>query len=424
LKQRAYSVSKAEADLIKKEVDEMLKQGIIRYSNSPWASPVVIVPKKDGTRRFCVDYRRINKITEKDSYPIPRINDLLDNLGGMKWFTSIDLASGYWQVMMDKDDRKKTAFVCREGLYEFNIMPFGLTNAPATFQRLMDNVLFGIRWKFTMVYLDDIIIFSKSWEEHIRHINIVIQRLRKAGLKMKFKKCKFATNELEYLGYIVTRQGLKADPKKIEKIIKWPTPTNTRELRGFIGLASYYRRFVKRFSVIANPLNHLLKKETGKRWTGKQRMAFIILKRKLTEAPILIFPDFSKEFFLYTDASQLGLGATLEQKEENGNEGVIEYASRGLSKSEKNYEKNFGITELECLAVYWATKHFRKYLDGQHFYVITDHSALDGLYKRSQPQGRTGRWILNLQAYTFDIIHRPGRVHSNVDGLSRLPKQY
>ena len=260
IKQRPYRCSPDEHKRIADEVHEMHKKGIIRESNSPWSSPVVIVPKKDGSRRFCVDYRKLNEITEKDSYPLPRIDELLDNLGNAKWFSSIDLASGYWQVEMDKRDRSKTAFICREGLFEFNIMPFGLTNAPATFQRLMDSVLRGILRKYALVYLDDIIIFSQTWEEHLHHLREIFQRLRNANLRMKFKKCRFATDELEYLGYIVSREGLKVDPKKIEKVLNWPTPKTLTELRGFLGLVNYYRIFIKRCAVIARPLNHLLRK--------------------------------------------------------------------------------------------------------------------------------------------------------------------
>src|SRR5215469_2954036 len=266
----------------------MLQQGIIEKSHSPWASPVVLVRKKNGKLRFCVDYRPLNKATKRDEYPLPRIDDMLDSLGGAAWFTSLDLASGYWQVEMNPNDREKTAFVTQFGTYQFTVMPFGLCNAPATFQRLMDEVLHDILWKFVVVYLDDLNIYLKTFEEHLQHLRIVFERLQKAGLRLNPEKCKFVTEELSFLGHLISKDGIRTDPDKIEKVKHFPRPQTVTQLRGFLGLASYYRRFIQNFSKIANPLNRMLKKNIPYEWKQEQQDAFKYLKKCLITSPILV----------------------------------------------------------------------------------------------------------------------------------------
>ena len=431
IKQRAYQTSQKEKQVINEEVKRMLKQGIIRKSNSPWTSPVVLVRKKDGKYRFCIDYRKLNSITKKDNHPLPRIDDMLEMFRGSQWFTTLDLASGYWQVEMDEKDREKTAFITYDGIYEFNVMPFGLCNAPATFQRLMHTVLEDLIFKKAPVYIDDINVHSKIFEQHLKDLEQVFMKIRKAKLKLKLGKCHFCYPEIKFLGYIVGKDGIKTDQEKIEKVKNFPRPTNITELKSFIGLASYYRRFIEGFSKISKPLTELQegisftknkminkmikKKNIEENWTDKQEKCFLELKKRLTEAPVLMYPDFDKPFKLYTDASGKALGAVLQQKGIDEKEHVIAYASKSLTKAEQNYST----TELECLAVVWAIEKFHHYLMGEKFTVVTDHYALKWL--RTQPiKGRIGRWILKLQAYDFEVEYKEGKRHSNADALSRI----
>lgn len=417
IRQRPYRSSGTEHATIEKHVKEMLADGVIEPSQSPWASPVVLVAKKDGNLRFCVDYRKLNAVTRKDSYPLPRIDETLDQLGQAKYFTTMDLASGYWQVAMDSLDRDKTAFVTRSGLYQYLVMPFGLTNAPSTFQRLMNLVLAGLTWKHCLVYIDDIIVFSPTFDQHITDLEDVLKRLSEAGLRAKLSKCHFAQAEVGFLGHIVGVHGVRPDPDKISAISNWKAPTNLHDLRSFIGLASYYRRFVRNFASIASPLHRLMRNDVKYEWGEQQQTAFNQLKQALISSPILVPPDFSREFILYTDASSYGLGAVLAQVNEAGEEHVVQYLSRSLIKAEKNYST----TERECLAIVWSIKALRPYLHGRHFTVVTDHTALTWLSTLKDPTNRLSRWVLSLQDYDYHVVYRPGLKHSNVDALSRQP---
>jgi hypothetical protein len=414
IKQRPYRTSPDQQEFIKNEIGEMLKKGIISPTSSPWASPVVVVPKKNGKKRFCIDFRKLNEVTEKDVYPLPVIDDLLDSFQGSKWFTCLDLASGYWQVAMNDEDKKKTAFTTKYGLYEFNVMPFGLCNAPATFQRLMDELLRPYKGNFVEVYIDDITIFSKTFQDHCNHVNIVLDVLRQANLKLNMEKCFFFLTSVKLLGHEINREGVMPDDDKIVKVRDFPRPMNIRQLRGFLGLASYYRKFIANFSTIAKPLNQLLEKQVPFEWTEIQEKSFQMLKRYLITAPILRYPNFNQPFYLHTDASGTGLGAVLAQKE-GKQEYAIAYASRSLTKPERNYST----TEQECLAVIWAVEHFHQYLGTNRFYLVTDHSALQWL-KTSELKGRRARWILRLEPYNYTVIHRAGRKHNNADAMSRM----
>ena len=327
-------------------VQQMLKQGVVCPSHSPWASPIVLV-QKDGSLRFCVDYRRLNAITKLDVFPLPRIDDSLDLLAKCKFFTTLDLATGYWQVKMESASQEKTAFVTHNGHYEFRVMPFGLTNAPATFQRLMEGVLHGLTGRCSLVYIDDIVIMGETFAEHVKNLRRVLERLKQAKLKLKLKKCRFAELEVEYLGHVVSGRGLATDPKKVEAIRKFPVPQELKSLRSFLGLASYCCRFIPCFSKLASPLYQLIKKDALFDWTPACQQAWEQVKQRLTESPVLAFPNFAKEFLVETDASGKGLGVVPAQKQEDGSTRPIAYASRTLEPSEKNY----GVTEVEALAV-------------------------------------------------------------------------
>ena len=415
---RPYMVPLTEQKFINEEVQRMLDNKLIRESSSPWTSPVVLVNKKNGKKRFCVDYRKLNSVTKKDQYPLPRIDEMLDSLAGATYFSTLDLMSGYWQVMVHPDDREKTAFITRFGTYEFNVMPFGLCNAPATFQRLMNRIYSGITYKYVVVYLDDTNVFSRTFDDHIKHLREVFTRIRNAGLKLNIEKCNFWQRKLPFLGHIIEAQGISPDPDKITAVQNIQPPKSVTQLRSFLGLAGYYRRFIKNFSSIAQPLNQLLHKDVQYEWNPECQQAFDDLKQRLTTAPILAYPDYKKKFILATDASYNGFGATLSQIADDQKEHPIAYASKSLLKEEINY----GASELECAAIVLAVEHFYKYLGTEHFTLITDHSALVWL-KTCQPKGRIGRWIMKLLPYQFTVIHKPGRIHSNVDALSRLPTQ-
>ena len=419
ISQAPYRMNPQKKEFLHQEIANMEKDGIIRKSTSPWASPVVIVDKKDGTYRICIDYRKLNKVTKPDAFPLPRIDDMLESFGGAQWFTTLDLASGYWQVEMNAEDVEKTAFVTPFGLYEFLVMPFGLSYAPATFQRLMNRVLQEFLGDFVAVYLDDVIIFTKgTFEQHMNYLQQVFEALRITNLKVKLKKCHFCLPNIHFFGHVVGRNGIKPDPGKIEKVKNYPIPTNLTELRAALGLFSYYRKFIKDFSRIAKPMNVLLKKDIPYVWTEKQQTAFDRLRQMLMQAPVLSYPDFTKSFTIYTDASGIGLGAVLSQ-EQDGKEHVISYASRSLN----NAEKNYNVTDQECLAVVWAIKHFQHYLGMKTFEIVTDHSALKWLQTCKMPKGRRARWIMELQQYNFTIKHRPEKVNSNADALSRIPEE-
>ena len=279
---------------VEQMVADMLAQGVIVPSASPWASPVVLVRKRDGGVRFCVDYRRLNRVTKLDEFPLPRIDDTLDLLAGARFFTTLDLASGYWQVPMEASSQEKTAFATHCGLYEFHKMPFGLVNAPATFQRLMEVVLTGLARGVCHVYLDDVLVFGRTLEEHNRNLGLVLDRIRVAGLRLKPKKCCIAHQSVEYLGHVVSAAGIQTDSKKVEAVAQYPEPADVKSLRSFLGITSYYRRFIPGFSKIANPLYALLKKDADFAWSIKCRQAFNRLKELLQTAPVLCFPDFSR----------------------------------------------------------------------------------------------------------------------------------
>ena len=420
IKQRPYRLAQSTAEKASKEVKEMLENGIIRHSNSPWASPVVMVPKKDGSTRFCVDYRKLNAITVKDSYPLPLICETLDTLTGAVYFSSMDFASGYWQIPVRAEDVRKTAFVTKDGLFEFTRMPFGLVNAPATFQRTMDLLLSGLTWKMCMVYIDDVLVFSRTFDEHLQHLETVFERLSSAGFCIKLSKCHFGKRQVAYLGHVISDKGVKPDPDKIKAAEQFPIPQNLTGVRSFLGLMNYYHRFIPQFAITAEPLYRLGKKGVVFNFNADCIKAFNTLKQKLIESPILRYPDFKRPFILHCDASDNGIGAVLSQEDGDGNEYAVAYESRTLSAAERKYT----VTEKECLAVIHATRKFRPYIHGQAFTVITDHGSLTWLFRLRDPEGRLGRWSLKLQGLNMRIEHRAGTRNGNADGFSRQAVNY
>ncbi len=373
--------------------------------------------KKDNTLRFCIDYRKLNDVTIKDSHPLPRIDSTLDALSGSKWFSTLDLKSGYWQVKVATEDRPKTAFpIPGGGLWQFVTMPFGLCTAPATFEKLMEKVLSKLTWKICLIYLDDIIVFSKTFDEHVENLRQVFERLRNANLKMNPKKCALFRKTVSFLGHIVSENGIATDPDKTDTVNNWPIPTNVKEIRQFLGLCSYYRKFVYGFADLARPLHKLTEQSQRFIWTEDCQAAFDKLKRALTSSPILAYPTPDDLFILDTDASNIGLGAVLSQVQ-NGVEKVICYYSKTFSRTERKY----CVTRRELLAIVSSIKHFHPYLYGRYFKVRTDHGSLTWLLSFKNPEGQVARWIEFLSSYQFKIEYRAGRVHNNADALSRRP---
>lgn len=399
---------------IRTEIEAMLMADVIEPSNSPWSAPVVMVKKKDGSLRFCIDYRKLNQVTKRDVFPLPRCDEILEAMSGAAFFTHLDLVRGYWQIDVDEASREKTAFSTPEGHFQFKRMPFGLTNAPASFQRAMNSILHGLNWKDCLVYLDDVIIFAKNLEEHNRRLDSVLERLEDAGVKLNAAKCQFLQEKTTFLGHVVSREGVTTDPEKTKALLQYPEPSDVSSLRSFFGCAGYYRHFVQNFAEIAAPLYNLEKKGTVFHWTKQCQEAFDTLKHRLTNPPILAYPRFDSPFIVDTDASDTGLGAVLSQIQE-GKERVIAYAAKALTKPQRNYST----TRKELLALVWGLEHFEVYLLGRRFRARTDHNALRWLRSFKEPKGQVARWIERLAEFDFTIEHRPGRLHGNADALSR-----
>lgn len=408
----------AEREIIASEVKKMLDHGIVRPSESPWSSPVVLVRKKDGSVRFCVDYRELNKITKRDSYPLPRVDDALDCLSGSKFFSTLDLKSGYHQCPVEESDREKTAFVTPDGLFEFNTMPFGLCNGPSSFERLMDSVLRGRRWKHCLIYLDDLCVFGKTLEEHNERLRDVLGCLDQANLSLNYKKCVFGASSVTILGHEISHEGVMPEASKTSAIRSFPTPTTQKAVRSFLGLASYYRRFIENFAKMAAPLNRLLKDGVKFEWTTGQQSAFDALRSRLINPPILGHFDPSAPITLRTDACGHGIGSILAQTDVKGRERVIAYASRTLS----NAEARYSTTDQEGLAIIWAIKKFRPYAYARKITVVTDHHALCWIMSAKNLTGRLARWALQLQEYDIEIVYKQGRKHLDADCLSRYPE--
>ncbi|WZZ87668.1 hypothetical protein YC2023_116247 [Brassica napus] len=410
LSKSPYRMAPAEMAELKKQLEELLDKGFIQPSSSPWGAPVLFVKKKDGSMRLCIDYRGLNRVTVKNKYPLPRIDELLDQLKGAKWFTKIDLASGYHQIPLEPNDIRKTAFRTRYGHYEFVVMPFGLTNAPAAFMKMMNSVFRDFLDEFVIIFIDDILIYSKDEESHRKHLRAVLERLREHKLYAKLSKCSFWQKSIGFLGHIVSDQGISVDPEKIRAIKDWPRPRSATEVRSFLGLAGYYRKFVKGFASLAQPMTRLTGKDVKFTWSEECEGCFSALKDMLTSAPVLVLPEADQPYVVYTDASITGLGCVLTQHGK-----VIAYASRQLRKHEGNYPTH----DLEMAAVVFALKIWRSYLFGAKVQILTDHKSLKYIFTQPELNLRQRRWMEFVADYDLDITYYPGKANLVADALSR-----
>src|SRR3954467_4610666 len=396
ISRRPYIMASHELAQLKIQLEASLAKGFILPSSSPWGFPVLFVTKKDGTERMCVDYRPLNLATIKNKYPLPRINDLYDQLAGSTVFSKMDLRLGYHQIRIREEDIPKTAFTTRYGLYEYTVMSFGLTNVPATFSRLMNSIFMEYLDKFVVVYLDDILIYSKNEEDHAKHLRLVWMKLREHRLYAKFSKCEFWLPEVTYLGHVISAKGIAINPERVNAVLDWTPPESVKQVRTFLGLANYCRRFVENFCKVAKPLTELLKKDKKFLWTPKCEESFQELKRRLTSALVLAPPDTKRYFEIYCDASRQGLGCILMQDRH-----VVAYASRQLRPHEENYPTN----DLELAAIVHALKTWRHYLLGNHCEIYSDHQSLKYIFTQPELNLRQRRWIELIKDYDVGISY-------------------
>ncbi|GJV34172.1 putative nucleotidyltransferase, ribonuclease H [Tanacetum coccineum] len=405
-----YRLAPAEMKELAEQLKELSDKGFIRPSSSPWGATILFVKKKDGSFRMCIDYRELNKLTVKNHYPLPRIDDLFDQLQGSSIYSKIDLRSGYHQLRVREEDIPKTAFRTRYGHYEFQVMPFGLTNVPAVFMDLMNRMCKPYLDKFVIVFIDDILIYSRNEKEYEEYLKTILEMLKKEELYAKFSMCEFWINTVNFLGHVIDSSGIHVDPAKIEAVKNWASPTTPSEIRQFLGLAGYYRRFIEGFSKISKPMTELMQKNQKFDWGEEQEEAFQLLKQKLCVVPILALPEGSDNFVVYCDASIKGLGAVLMQRMK-----VFAYASRQL----KIHERNYTTHDLELGAVVFVLKISRHYLYGTKCVVFTDHKSLQHILNQKELNMRQRQWIELLSDYDCKICYQRGKANVVADALSR-----
>lgn len=415
---RPYRLPHTERTIVRSMVQELEESGIVQQSSSDYASPILLVKKKTGDYRLCVDFRTLNKRTVKEHYPLPRIDDQLDSLAGNKFYTTLDLASGYYQIPMSENSKRLTAFVTPDGHFEFTRMPFGLVNAPSTFQKTINNILGNARFKDALAYMDDVNIPSKTIEDGFRKLRDTLELFRKAGMTLNLKKCHFLMQSINYLGFEISEAGIRPGRNKIEAVEKFPKPTDQHRVRQFIGLASFFRRFIRGFSAIAKPLTRLLKKDAKWTWSIEEDNAFSTLKSELVKRPILSFYNPKYETQLHTDASKMGVaGMLLQRRDKNAFFTVVAYYSRQTSPE----EAKFSSYDLETLAVVSSIQRFRVYLLGIPFTIVTDCNSLRATFEKRDVLPRVARWWSVMQEYDFNVVYKPGSTMSHVDALSRNP---
>ena len=421
---KQHRLPPAYKEVIRKDVEEKLQLGVIEHSNSPMSSLFMIVPKKpdrfgNPRHRLVLDYRRVNKLIKGDSYPLPNINEILDQLRDSKYFSTFDLAHGYYQIEVKKEDRWKTAFATPGfGHYQFRRVPMGLKSSPACFERMLETVLNGLNLIKMFIYLDDVIVPAKSLPDNNRKVRLLLDRLRAANLVLQPDKVQLLKDSVTFLGHVVSEKGVSPDPSKIGAVKNYPTPTCIKDVRSALGLFSYYHRFIHKFSEKAKPLYDLLKKENKFEWGPDQETSMQVMKEHLTSAPILVYPDFNKTFKLTVDSSAYAIGAVLSQ-EYDGFDHPVAYLSRTLNKAEQNYS----CTERECLACLYSMKAFRHYLLGRRFKLVSDHEPLNYMHTRQDPGSRLTRWMLRFIDYEYDFEYRKGKLNVNADALSRYPSE-
>ena len=417
IKLKGYRLGYAEREEAEKQVKELLNNGLIRRSTSGWSTPIIMV-KQNNKFRMVYDFQKLNNVTKEQVYPIPRVEDILDSMEGKPYRSSMDFRSGFHQIELTEESKPKTAFVAGGASYEWNVLPFGLKNAPTAFQSYVNQMLDGLINKTCSIYIDDLLAYSSTFEEHLKDLETIMERIQLHNMKLNPSKCHFLCKEFKFLGFIINAEGMLPDPAKTKAISEMKAPKTIKEIRRFLGMCCYYRKHILKYSEIVRPITNLLKKESKLQWTNDCQTAFDEMKKRLTEAPVLAHYSRDKPLILYTDASNFAVAAILAQ-EVDGKERVLQYASGLMDKHQLNYT----ISEKEMLAIVWSCVKFRHYLLGQKFKIITDHCSLCYLMKLRNPSGRLCRWALKLMEFSFDIVYKSGKLHNNVDTLSRAPTE-